>query len=64
MKHGEVATKILDLNLNLNRGHCGHGCHVDVVSIMSMVVVVRIGDDSTGNRLIRNVLLDELVNKS
>jgi hypothetical protein len=62
MKHGEVATEILDLNLN--RGHYGHGCHVDVTSIMSMVVVVPIGDDSTWNKLIRSVLLDKLLNKS
>ncbi len=62
MRHGEAATEIL--NLNLNRGHCGHGCHVDVTSIMSTVVVVTIGDDSTRNRLIRSVLLDELLDKS
>jgi hypothetical protein len=62
MKHGETATKILDLNLN--HGHCGPGCHVDVISIMSTVIVVTIEDDSTGNRLIRNMLLDELFDKN
>ncbi len=62
MRHGEAPTKILDLNLN--RGRWGRGCHVDVTSIMRTVVVVTIGDDITGNRLIKNVLLDELLNKS
>ncbi len=62
MKHGEVATKILDLNLN--HGRCDCGCHVDVTNIMSTVVVIAIGDDSMGNRLIKSVLLDELLDKS
>ncbi len=62
MRHGKATTKILDLNLN--RGHYSCGCHVDVTSIMSTIVIVTIEDDSTGNRLIKNVLLDELLDKS
>jgi hypothetical protein len=62
MRNGEAATKILDLNLNC--GCYGHGCHVDVTSIMSMVIVVTIKDDSMGNRLIRSVLLNKLLDKS
>jgi hypothetical protein len=37
---------------------------VDVINIMSTVVVVTIGDNSTGNRLIKTVLFDELLNKT
>jgi hypothetical protein len=62
MRHGETTTKILYLNLNRGRRSCG--CHVDVTNIMNMVVVITIGDDNMGNRLIRNVLFDELINKS
>jgi hypothetical protein len=64
MKHGKATIEILDLNLS--RGSYGHGCHqhVDVTNIMNMVVVVTIGDDSMGKKLIRSVLLDELLNKS
>ncbi|CAK9860492.1 unnamed protein product [Sphagnum jensenii] len=62
MKHGEASTEIL--NFNMNRGHYGRGCHVDVTNIMNTVVVVTIGDDSTWNRLIGNMLLDELLDKS
>jgi hypothetical protein len=62
MKHGKAATEILDLNLN--RGRYGHGCHVDVTNIMNMVVVVTIRDDSTRNMLITNVLLDKFLDKS
>ncbi len=49
---------------DLNRGRCGRGCHVDVTNIRSMVIVVTIGDDSMGNMLIKNVLLDKLLEKS
>jgi hypothetical protein len=38
MRHGEIATEILYLNLNHGRYSCG--CHVDVTNIMNMVVVV------------------------
>jgi hypothetical protein len=62
MRHGEATTEILDLNLN--RGHCGRGCHVDVTSIISTVVIITIEDDSIGNRLIMNVLLNEFLDKS
>jgi len=62
MRHGKATTEIFDLNLNC--GQCGRGCHVDVTSIMSTVIVVTIGNDSMGNKLIRNVLLDELLDKS
>jgi len=61
MKHGKPAIKILDMNMN--RGRYGRGCHVDVTNIMNMVVVITIEDDSTRNRLIKNVLLDELLDK-
>lgn len=62
MRRGELATEIL--NLNLNRGRCGCGCHVNVTIIMNIVVIVTIMYDSTGNKLIRNVLLNELLDKS
>jgi hypothetical protein len=62
MRHGETATEIFDLNLN--RGCCDCGCHVDVTNIMNTVVVIIIGDDSMGNRLIRSVLLDEFLDKN
>jgi len=62
MKHGEATIKILDLNLNC--GRYNPGCHVDVTSIMSMVIVIIIGDDNTRNKLIKSVLLDELLDKS
>jgi len=53
MKHGEVATEILDLNLN--HGCYNRGCHVDVTSIMSMVIVIIIRDDNTRNMFIKSV---------
>ncbi len=62
MRHGEVAIEILDLNLNC--GRCGRECHVNVTSIMNTIVIVPIRDDSTGNRLIKNVLFDKLLDKS
>ncbi len=62
MRHNEAATEILDLNLN--RGHYNRGYHVDVTNIMSTIVVLTIADDSTWNKLIKNVLLDKLLDKS
>jgi hypothetical protein len=62
MKHGKAATKIL--SLNMNRGHYSRGCHVNVTSIMSTVVVVTIKDDSTKNKLIKNMLFNKLLDKS
>jgi hypothetical protein len=62
MKHGKVGIEILDLNLNC--GRCDCGCHVNVTRIMNTIVIVTIEDDSIGNMLIRNMLLDELLDKS
>jgi hypothetical protein len=62
MKHGEAATEIFDLNLN--RGLCGCGCHVNVTKIMNTIIIVTIKDDNTWNMLIKSVLLDKLLDKS
>jgi hypothetical protein len=62
MRYGGAATEIFDMNLN--HGRYGRGCHVDVTTIMSTVIIITIGDDSTGNKLIKSVLLDELLDKS
>jgi hypothetical protein len=37
---------------------------VDVTNIMSTIVIVTIKDDSTKNRLIKNMLLDKLLDKT
>ncbi len=62
MKHGEIATKIFYLDLNLRRN--GQESHVAVTTIIiTMLIVIVIRDYGRQNRLIEGMMLDELFHK-
>jgi hypothetical protein len=59
MRHGQIATKIFDLDLNLKRN--GRESHVVVTTIIIiMLVVIMIRDYGRGNMLIGDMMPNEL----
>ncbi len=62
MKHGKIATKIFDLDLNLRRN--GQNMHVIVTTIIIItLVIIVIRDYGRRNMLIKVMMPNELFHK-